>query len=651
MTLPDKQVEYFSLETVLYWSSNNFIFLKGEEISDSQSMELCLESYLERWLNVAENLSSCLLALLSRLQTIKWSHLSLVRVLYSLQTFALNHQNQSLLNDEHIKIFSSLILTQFNTYAPVLQFLSSEDLNASLDTRLFSLDNTLLEYRQTAFLLDLLDIRNTDILKTIFNPLIENIRTAYQRPYMSINNVRRSIELFSGLIQENYFHSSNFIKDWLSSSIRLVVRESLNFIKIHSIKQSIAFAKLPIVFLMVGNHEDISHFTNEWNPKFRILPLFSKLLPLLDQPNISIPQADMLIAKHLLIANNISSVDLCDNIIDDLFKASPRELYLMPFVLSAVSYFVKHKQRMKLNWFTKMLENCGHVSGIVNVIFESTVPIWLQEHRIQSSHLPILIECVIFGQIYQKDKKQQWQAEQHVEQDESIRLLITSSHIIPEYRYDRNIRVLIQLFLLHMWPSLLNVQQNDIVMQAIEKHRCLASKERRPRFCTNSLEHRIMFRSLQCLHCLTSVIKNSRLLKIICDYTVDTLTRENEPSLRLLAEWIIVRLISEDRITCLNDLYENYLKNAHQHRTGTVCAWISIAPHIPTSGKYEAGTTQDEEGSSTIQHKANPYPVVEALDDTELRANIKRTQLIVVASLIDKQANLDDEKKTTMTRP
>ena len=44
-----------------------------------------------------------------------------------------------------------------------------------------------------------------------------------------------------------------------------------------------------------------------------------------------------------------------------------------------------------------------------------------------------------------------------------------------------------------------------------------------------------------------------------------------------------------------------------------------------------------------IQHKANPYPVVEALDDTELRANIQRTQLIVVASLIDKQANLGGE--------
>ncbi|CAF1154928.1 unnamed protein product [Rotaria sordida] len=44
--------------------------------------------------------------------------------------------------------------------------------------------------------------------------------------------------------------------------------------------------------------------------------------------------------------------------------------------------------------------------------------------------------------------------------------------------------------------------------------------------------------------------------------------------------------------------------------------------------------------SSTIQYKANPYPIVKALNDTELRENIKRIQLIVVTSLIDKQTNL-----------
>lgn len=70
------------------------------------------------------------------------------------------------------------------------------------------------------------------------------------------------------------------------------------------------------------------------------------------------------------------------------------------------------------------------------------------------------------------------------------------------------------------------------------------------------------------------------LLKIIYDYTVETLFRENEPSLRLLGEWIIVRLIFIDRQTRLNDLYA-YLRDAHRHRTGTVCAWISIASHIP----------------------------------------------------------------------
>jgi hypothetical protein len=226
--------------------------------------------------------------------------MSLVRVLYSFRTFSLTHQNENFLNDEHIKLFSSLILTQLHTYAPVLrlsiyssildivinlldwsisitslnllrffsffdrsifllkhfhiiskhcsfnikqfqtlieEYLSSDSSVTYSNTRLFSLDNDILQHRQLAFLLDLLDIHNTDILKTIFNPLIENIRTAHQRPYMSIHNVQRSIELFSGLIQENYFHSSNFVKDWLSSSIRLIVREGLNFIKINSVRK------------------------------------------------------------------------------------------------------------------------------------------------------------------------------------------------------------------------------------------------------------------------------------------------------------------------------------------------------------------------------------------------------------------------------
>jgi hypothetical protein len=64
------------------------------------------------------------------------------------------------------------------------------------------------------------------------------------------------------------------------------------------------------------------------------------------------------------------------------------------------------------------------------------------------------------------------------------------------------------------------------------------------------------------------------------------------------------------------------------------------------AGKNDFSGHQDEESLSlTIQHKANPYPVVESSDDSDLRTNIQRTQLIVVASLIDKQANLGGEYK------
>ncbi|UJR37543.1 hypothetical protein I4U23_030245 [Adineta vaga] len=942
MQLPDAQVENFFFQTVLDWISNNFIFLKGDEITECQSMEQYLESYFERWLNSTSNPSACLLTFFSRIQTVKWSQTSLVRLLYSFRTFAITNPNRSYFNDEHIKVLSTVLLTQFNTYAPVLrlsgyssildivinlfdwsiaskssnllrfltffdrstflskhfsnisshflfdirqlqnlieEFLSSDSINTLSNVRLFSFDNDILKTRQIAFLLDLLDIHNIDILKTVFHPLIENMRTAYQRPYMSSNHVRRSIELFSNLIQENYFHSSNFVKDWFSSSIRLITREGLNFIKINSLKQPIAFAKLPIVFLMVGNHGDISRylqelihqieemiqqqtgnnwqtllilfahsidwllinrlaeFNIEWNANIRTLPLFSKLLPLLYQSQTNISYADILIAKYLLIANHISSIETCEHIVDDLFKASAKEL---PYIFRAIGVLLHYTQitndekcrliensisiineidhRMPTywpcltafcqaisssitdpnllnqltDWFIQMFDKSKHVSGLINIIYESIIPVWIQEQQVPSCYLSFIVECLIFGQTYQKDKKQQWQAEQLIEQDESFRLLIIHTHITPEYRYDRNVRVLIQLFLLHIWPSLHSVQQNDIVIQIIEKHRLLASKERRPRFCTNSLEHRIMFRSLQCLLCLLFIIEDASLLQSIYDYIIETIMRENEPSLRLLSEWIIVCLISKDRTTRLNDLYE-YLRDASRHKTGTVCAWISIASHVANIltdkieqidyinkifgyispllihsnfhirtftcstmikllefierhhlqnetpyeayrwfkqtdekselGRYTAklrslflyqfdstrdfsletifytlpklsllaedeyllaewfielsqklhltsvitvhnistilqscqagiwrltaggktetgGQQQDDEGSLTIQHKANPYPVVEALDDTELRGSIKRTELILVASLIDKQANL-----------
>ena len=93
------------------------------------------------------------------------------------------------------------------------EFLSSDSSNSSLDTRLFSFDPDLLQCRYIAFLLDLTDLNNTDVLKTIFEPLIENIRTAHERPYMPIDNVRRSIQLFDGLIHETYFHSSTYVKN------------------------------------------------------------------------------------------------------------------------------------------------------------------------------------------------------------------------------------------------------------------------------------------------------------------------------------------------------------------------------------------------------------------------------------------------------
>jgi hypothetical protein len=69
---------------------------------------------------------------------------------------------------------------------------------------------------------------------------------------MSINTVRRSIELFTYLIQENYFHSSNFVKNWLTTTIRLIVREGLDFIRMHCVRKINIYQ----IYLSFFNHID-----------------------------------------------------------------------------------------------------------------------------------------------------------------------------------------------------------------------------------------------------------------------------------------------------------------------------------------------------------------------------------------------------------
>ena len=58
-------------------------------------------------------------------------------------------------------------------------------------------------------------------------------------------------------------------------------------------------------------------------------------------PSESVSYADLLIAKYLLIANNISVIGTCEHIIDDLFKASPKEL---PYIIRAVGVLLRQTQ-------------------------------------------------------------------------------------------------------------------------------------------------------------------------------------------------------------------------------------------------------------------------------------------------------------------
>lgn len=55
----------------------------------------------------------------------------------------------------------------------------------------------------------------------------------------------------------------------------------------------------------------------------------------------SVTYAEILVAKYLLIANRVAATEVTDRVVDDLFKASPREL---PYLFRAISVLLSQPE-------------------------------------------------------------------------------------------------------------------------------------------------------------------------------------------------------------------------------------------------------------------------------------------------------------------
>lgn len=69
-------------------------------------------------------------------------------------------------------------------------------------------------------------------------------------------------------------------------------------------------------------------------------------------PLESVSYADLLVAKYLLIANNISTIETSEHIIDDLFKASPKEL---PYIFRAIGVLLRQTQVTREETFVRII--------------------------------------------------------------------------------------------------------------------------------------------------------------------------------------------------------------------------------------------------------------------------------------------------------
>ncbi|CAF1228447.1 unnamed protein product [Didymodactylos carnosus] len=508
--------------------------------------------------------SAVLLKLLQQLLIIKWSHNSFVYVIRSLRMYSLLNSSLTILTDEHIKLLYLILtklstyapILRLSIYSYILdivlnlvdwtnisffcllnlfslydrqlfllndkyesvilfhcsklfsvdylkmkidEYLTITENSLNEESSIFSFETNRPRHRQIVLLIDLLRFnKKEEIIKQNFDHLFENIRTVCQRPYMSKERVNKSIELIMGL--DNELFQSELDKNWLTTNIKSIVNDGLNYIKMELIKQPLDvqyYSNNGLVFITYAKRNDLIRFLDdiifqiqtlyehngvwypyiilfayciEWTMKYRYqefvdLPLRYKSKSIIDNILVIIQNhipattsktnnllSIMLKAKYLLILNDIglnSSIEISSIFIDDLHKASLKELNVLFRALAkllqtdrpvdekcnllsnslSVMNELDHRnalfwpslsalclslieiinnpsyELLLTEWFDNVLERSDRISGIINIVLEALVKIWLKQKHVQTCYFPFIINCVVFGDTFLKEKR------------------------------------------------------------------------------------------------------------------------------------------------------------------------------------------------------------------------------------------------------
>ena len=106
------------------------------------------------------------------------------------------------------------------------------------------------------------------------------------------------------------------------------------------------------------------------------------------------------------------------------------------------------------------------------------------------------------------------------------------------------------------------------------------------KFYINSMAHRERFRLWQTLLSILPKLNKDN-LDLLFEYSEKNLLTENQPSTRILMEWIIIRIVLNKIENFEFNYFWNKVENFNSKKVGYTCSWLSIltqlAPVVPVS--------------------------------------------------------------------
>lgn len=286
-------------------------------------------------------------------------------------------------------------------------------------------------------------------------------------------------------------------------------------------------------------------------------------------------QNDILSDKYLIILKN--TIRCIWDIYSDVKNFSLAYEAFVNVILSKETFNKNISNLDILGFILEFIRNSTTTgkekNGIVKPILEKLIQV-LSEASSQTNEyfINVFIELIIFGEVYRKERRHIKDIEVYVEaHGESLGV---NQLVHSEYQHDLGVRMCTLNYLL-VSNHLNNTFYDKLINAIIQKDQEFS--EGKQKLYINSLVHREKFRLWQSILILLPKF-NEEQCKRILDWGDKNLITENQPSTRILIEWVFIKII----LMFNHDVSQLWKKSDEfsSKKVGYCCSWMSIMCHL-----------------------------------------------------------------------